>query len=184
MSLPSYEEQIIQTHAGLIIQIVKAVSQLEMRSQAEASIGQLRNFGETGLANALSSILDGSRDIGVLRQDLDDEDTVIVEAILRGIQNPETLPQESQQGDAAAAAPGLAHMIHAAATGNVQALQVLGAMSEQMLASGGDMAKLSGVMKRLIDGERDAEILSKGMGPQGESLLMSILAELAKLQAH
>lgn len=184
MSLPGYEEQIIQTHAGLIIQIVKAVMQADVRVQAEASIGQLRNFGETGLANALSSILDGSRDITVLRQHLDDEDTVIVEAILRGIQNPETLPQESQQGDAAAAAPGLAHMIHAAATGNAQALQVLGAMSEQMLASGGDMAKLSGVMKRLIDGERDADLLSKGMGPQGESLLTSILDELAKLQTH
>lgn len=184
MSLPSYEEQIIQAHAGLIIQIVYAVFQAEKRPEAEASISQLRSFGETGLADAIQSILDGSREITQIRQGLDDEDVVIVEAILRGIQNPDTLPQVSEQGDAAAAAPGLAHIIHAAATGNAQALQVLGVMSEQMLASGGDMARLSAVMKRLVDGERDAELLSKGMGAQGESLLLSILDELAKLQAH
>lgn len=184
MALPSYEEQIVQAHAGLIVQVVQAVFNADVRSEAEASLTQLRNFGETGLAQALQQVLAGSRDITVLRQGLDDEDTIIVEAVLRGIQNPDTLPKLEEQGDAAAAAPGLAQMIHAASSGNAQALQVLGVMSEQMLAAGGDMAKLSGVMKRLVDGERDADHLSQGMGTQGESLLLSILDELARLRTH
>lgn len=184
MSLPEYEQQIIQTHAGLIVQMVQAVFRAEQRAEAEASIQQLNSFGETALAQALQQVLAGSRDIGVLRQGLDDEDSVIVEAVLRGIQNPDTLPDPAQAADPTAAAPGLAHMIHAAATGNAQALQILGSMSEQMLASGGDMAHLSAVMRRLIDGERDVDLLSKGMGAQGQSLLLSIVNELAQLDHH
>jgi hypothetical protein len=57
-------------------------------------------------------------------------------------------------------------------------------MGEQMLSAGGDMARLSATFRPLIDGERDADKLSRGMGPQGRSLLLSIIEELAKLDAH
>ena len=46
------------------------------------------------------------------------------------------------------------------------------------------MARLGGIMKRLVDGERDPEVLTKGMGAQGESLILSLLDELARLEAH
>jgi hypothetical protein len=39
-------------------------------------------------------------------------------------------------------------------------------------------------MRRLVDGERNAELLCKGMGAQGESLVLSLLEELGKLEAH
>ena len=57
-------------------------------------------------------------------------------------------------------------------------------MAEQMSATGGDMAKLAAIIKKFIDGERDPEILSKGMGKQGEDLVNSIIEELGKFQLH
>jgi len=57
-------------------------------------------------------------------------------------------------------------------------------MAEQMSQAGGEMSILAAIMKKLIDGERDPEVLSKGMGAQGESLVNTILEELGKLQLH
>lgn len=182
MALPSYEQQITQAHAGLIRQIVMAIFDPQGRSEAEAAVQQLRQYGETALADRITRILGGERDAALING-LDEDDQVIISAILRGIQNPDTLPNE-QGGDPSAAAPGLAHMIHAAATGDTQALQMLSMMAEQMTAAGGDMQQLGGMMRRLVNGERDAELLAANMGPQGESLLLSILSELAKLDSH
>jgi len=66
----------------------------------------------------------------------------VADAILHGIQDPSTLPDPTKRQDAAMAAPGLAHMIHAARTGNPQALAPIGHMAEQMSTVGGQMAKL------------------------------------------
>jgi hypothetical protein len=57
-------------------------------------------------------------------------------------------------------------------------------MAEQMTAAGGSMAKLGGIIRRLVNGERNADELSKGMDAKTESLLLSILEELGKLEAH
>jgi len=82
------------------------------------------------------------------------------------------------------AAPGLAHMIHAARTGNAQALALIGNMAEQMSTVGGPMARLAGIIRPMIQGERDPDRLTKGMDSQGERLVLEILAELGKLEAH
>jgi hypothetical protein len=63
-------------------------------------------------------------------------------------------------------------------------MSVLANMAEQMMKAGGDMARLGGVMRRLVDGERDAEKLGKGMGPLGKELLINLLDELARLRPH
>jgi hypothetical protein len=57
-------------------------------------------------------------------------------------------------------------------------------MAEQMTRAGGDLARLGGITKRLVDGERDPDRLCKGMGAQGESLVLSLLGELGKLERH
>jgi hypothetical protein len=183
MAMPSYEEQIIQTHAGLIVQMVKAVFDPQARGEADNSLNQLKRFGETKLAEALEQVLKGSRDAAMLTH-LEDEDRVIVSAVLQGIQNPDSLPDPRAGGDPTAAAPGLAHMIHSAATGDPQALQLLAGMAEQMTAAGGDMKFLGGNLRKMVNGERDADELTKGMGPQGQSLVTSILHELAKFDLH
>jgi hypothetical protein len=129
-------------------------------------------------------ILEGDRSKTLLK-DLDDEDAIIIDAILKGIQNPTTLPDPTVKNtNPSMAAPGIAHMVNEASRGNTQALTLLSTMAEQMSQAGGDMSILAAIMKKLIDGERDAEILSKGMGAQGESLVNTILQELGKLQLH
>ena len=115
---------------------------------------------------------------------LDEEDTLIIRAILQGLQNPATLPDPNQGADPAMAAPGLAHMIHAANHGDAQALQAAAFMAEQMINTQGDMRLLGGQIKRLLDGERDADVLCKGMGPSGQQLVLNLLEELNKLAEH
>ena len=46
------------------------------------------------------------------------------------------------------------------------------------------MARLAGILRRLVQGERDAERLTDGMGPEGEKLVLLVLKELAKLDTH
>ena len=75
-------------------------------------------------------------------------------------------------------------MIEASAHGDAQALAVLANMAEQMLRAGGDMARLGGIMRRLVNGERDYNLLGKGMGALGRNLLRDILDELGKNTLH
>ena len=82
------------------------------------------------------------------------------------------------------AAPGIAAMVNGARTGNLETLQLLGSMAQQMLKAGGDMARLAAILRPLVQGERDADKLSQGMGVEGQKLVVAILGELAKLDTH
>jgi hypothetical protein len=73
-------------------------------------------------------------------------------------------------------------LIQAASAGDIRALQTVAAMAEQMSQAGGDMSRLAAAIRPLVSGERDPEKLSKGMSAQGESLMRSLLDELARLQ--
>lgn len=179
----TYQEQIIQTHAGLIVASVHAAQIKQAPAELEQAFKISEENGWTALIGTIRKIIAGNRSETLL-QGLDDEDQLIIDAVLKGIQDPATLPDPSKQADATMAAPGLASMIHAARTGQPQALQMLAGMAQQMTAAGGDMARLGGNMKKLVDGERDIEILTQGMGAQGISLLQSILDELGKLELH
>ncbi|WP_455386101.1 hypothetical protein [Acidihalobacter prosperus] len=181
--LPPREQQIIQAHAGLIVNVVQAAQNPELRPQLEQLLRTSEENGWGALVAAVRRILEGSRDLGLLAR-LDEEDSVIVEAILRGLQDPTTLPDPNARPDPVLAAPGLAGMIHACTRGDVQALELLSQMAEQMTNVGGDMGRMGGLMRRLVEGERDPEVLLKGMGAQGESLVLAVLEELGKLEAH
>ena len=86
--------------------------------------------------------------------------------------------------DGGMAAPGIAAMVRGARDGNLETLQLLGGMAQQMLQAGGDMARLSGILRPLIEGERDADKLTAGMGPDGEKLVLQIIDELARTDLH
>jgi hypothetical protein len=73
-------------------------------------------------------------------------------------------------------------MIHAAASGDVQALHLLSGMAEQMQSLGGDMARLAGAFRPLMNGERDPDQLCRGMSAHGEGLMLAILEELGRLR--
>lgn len=72
-------------------------------------------------------------------------------------------------------------MIHAASHGDNEALQALANMAEYMIQVPGDMRQLGGIINRLLQGERDPDVLCKGMGPSGEQLVLNILNELNQL---
>lgn len=178
-ALPGKSQQILQIHATLIHRVVMACHQRDLIPSLNPLIKASEENGWVALMKAVRQILNGKRELSLLNG-LDDEDSIIVEAILEGIKNPASLPDPRAQADAGAAAPGLAAMIKASAGGDVQALQLLASMAEQMGGAGGDMARLAAIMRRLVNGERDAELLTRGMESQGKGLVLAILRELEK----
>ena len=179
-NLPEREQQIRQSHAILIHQVVKACHNPAEKPPLQQMLEMAQQQGWADLVRTIRLIVDGRRDEALLNG-LDEEDTVIIRSILQGIQNPASLPDPSQGADPTMAAPGLAHMIHAASRGDVQALQAAAYMAEQMNNTQGDMRLLGGQIKRLLDGERNPDVLCKGMGPSGQQLMLSLLEELNKL---
>lgn len=182
-TLPDKTRQIIQAHAGLIHAVVAAAQNRERLPELEALLDAALANGWGTLVAVIRRILGGTRDVQILTR-LDEEDRVIAEAILRGLQDPGSLPDPHARPDPALAGPGLAALIHAASSGDVAALQLLADMGTQMLRAGGDLARLSGILRRLVDHERDPDLLCRGMSPRGVQLVRSLLEELARLRAH
>ncbi len=183
MASPEKTEQIIQTHASLVLAVVQTIHNPEFKPQLDQVLQQSAQNGWQSLVDVVHKILNGSREQALLNG-LDDEDAVIVDSILRGLQDPATLPEVQQSGDATKAAPMLARLIDEARRGDPNSLSMLGTMAEQMSKAGGDMANLSAVIKSMIDGERNIDMLCSRMGVQGESLITQIVNELAKLDTH
>ena len=183
MQAPDKKEQIIQTHSSLILAVVQTIHNQELRPHLDQVLQQSAQNGWQSLVDAIKKILAGSREQSLVNG-LDDEDAIIIDSILRGLQDPATLPKTEQSGDASQAAPMFARLIDEARRGNTNSLSILGSMAEQMVNAGGDMASLSAVLKDMIDGERNVDKLCTRMGPQGESLITQILSELAKLDRH
>jgi hypothetical protein len=181
--LPDAVEQVLQMHAPFIHAVVNALNDRAQLPDLMQTLTAAEQQGWAGLVRALRLILAGKRDESI-KLGLDEEDRIVVDAVLRGLNNPATLPALDKKPDASAAAPGLASMIEASARGDAQALAVLANMAEQMVRAGGDMARLGGVMRRLVNGERDFDLLSKGMGALGRNLLLDILSELGKTALH
>ena len=177
------DQQIAQAHAKLIIAVVQSCQNPAMRPGMEPILKASAENGWSELVTVLRAILDGRRDPGLL-QGLDEEDGAIITAILRGLQDPGTLPQADVEANAADAGPGFASIIHAASRGDQDALGWLGNMAEQMQHTGGDMARVGGNLRRIMDGERNVDLLCEGMGAAGEKLTIDILNELARLRTH
>lgn len=181
--LSEQKQQIVQFHAALIHNVVMACQNRELLPQLEPILETSAKNGWDTLVAVIRRVLGGKRDSSVLLG-LDEEDSAIIEAILLGIQDPSSLPDPNAKPDPTLAAPGLASIISAAGRGDVAALHMLANMSEQMVRAGGDMAKLGAAMRQFVDGERDADKLTKGMSVQGQELVYSILTELGKLAIH
>lgn len=182
-ALPDRHQQMLAVHGPFIRQVVEASQTPGREAELDTLLTTAEQNGWKQLVDALRRILAGRRDNGVLHG-LDEEDRVIAEAIMRGLQDPISLPHTSSGPDPTMAAPGLAGMIRAAASGDVRALQLVSEMAQQMSKAGGDMARLAAAIRPLINGERNPDRLGKGMSTQGEQLLLSILAELGQTDVH
>ena len=179
-TLPTREEQIRDAHALLIHQVVKACHNTDERPILDQLLTQAQQNGWTDLVHAIKLILKGKRDTSIAKN-LDEEDSIIVRSILAGLHNPASLPDLNKQADPTMAAPGLAQMIHAARTGDAQALHALAMLANQMTQADGDMMRLGGIMMKLIDGETEVEKLWSGMTEQGQKLVQNIIDELKRL---
>ncbi len=181
---PGKRQQVLQVHGPLVVKVVEAIHDATQMPALEQVLKISEQNGWNNLVNAIRRIIKGDRDSGGLLKGLDEEDGIIVDAILHGLQDPGSLPDIRQQADSAMAAPMLAQLIHAAGNGDTDALSMLGGMAEQMSNTRGDLARFSTLLKPLVDGERDTDRLCEKIGPQGESLVVSILNELSKLENH
>ncbi len=179
-TLPEKDQQILAAHAGLVHAVVKTCHNRDLLPQMEQVLKVSEENGWTSLVAAIRRILNGQRDTAVLLG-LDEEDRAITEAILRGLQNPETMPDLNAEPDPEHAAPGLASMVAASRRGNVEALKALADMATQMRQAGGDMARLASALSQMEQGEDDIEKLSRGMSPAGLRLVELIVEELKKI---
>jgi hypothetical protein len=179
-ALPEKDQQILAAHAGLVHAVVRTCHNRDLMPQLDQVLKLSEENGWTQLVAVIRRILGGQRDTSVLLG-LDEEDRAIAEAILRGLQNPETLPDLNAAPDPDHAAPGLASMIAATRQGNVEALKALADMATQMRQAGGDMARLASALSQMEQGEDDIEKLSRGMNPAGQKLVQLIIEELRKL---
>jgi len=181
--LPDINEQILISHSGLIHRVVMHCNNPGSVPDIETVLQQAAANDWTALVAAIRDIMAGARNDSVLFG-LDDEDRVIVESILKGLQNPATLPPLQTDIDSDMAAPGIAGLIHASRNGNIQAVQIIGNIAQQMLAAGGDMGILAGRLRPMVEGERDPDKLTEKLSGRGQQLMMNIIEELLKLEAN
>jgi hypothetical protein len=80
----------LQKHGRFIAAVVAAVDDTEVRRQLEPLLAAV-NSSWDNLVRAIHRILEGERDEDVLCEPLDMEDSMIINAILRGIADPQTL---------------------------------------------------------------------------------------------
>jgi tetratricopeptide (TPR) repeat protein len=81
----------LRRHASVIFSTVAAIHELGQRDALEQGLPSLEQKGWTNLVAAIRRILSGERDVDALCEDLDLGDSMIVEAILAGLEDPSTL---------------------------------------------------------------------------------------------
>lgn len=181
MSNLNIQEQLIREHASLIVETVRAASHPDVKEQLLKDLAVAEQNGWGNLVRAIGQILNGVLVVDELGN-LDPEDEVIVRAIIQGIADPDTLPNPSENQNPMLAPAGLAGIIAEAAQGEENALQMLAVMDTDLSQSNEpELVNLGKTLRRLLNGERDFNSLTFGLGERTQSLIQSILDELKKL---
>ena len=181
MSTPETTEQILRDHSGLIHRIV-------MYSYDPGSVPDLNQALELAEENGWDELVAVIRDImsgkreDAIPPELDEESRVVAEAILRGLEDPSTLPDVDTDLESPRAGQGIAGFLHATRNGNPQALRIITSIAKQMQEAGGDMGILAYRIQPLLEGERDIGILTKNMGEKGQQMIFQIIGELSRLE--
>jgi hypothetical protein len=90
-SLPERREQIRLVQATFIRQVVELTQRPEERADIETLLTAAEQQGWSALVATLRRIAEGDRSSALL-SGLDEEDRIIAESILRGLQDPSYLP--------------------------------------------------------------------------------------------
>lgn len=181
-AMPGRKEQILRMHADLIRGVVFACHNPALQPELEAVLQASEANGWTALAAAIRQILKGRRDATLLLP-LDDDDQIIIEAILLGLRDPATLPSEMPP-DPALAVPGLSALVDAALKGDIESLSVVAGMAQQMTHAGGELARMGAALSRLLQGERDPDRLTEGMDRPARNLLLALIEDLGRRRAQ
>ena len=84
-TLPDRAQQIIQSHAVLIVSLVKACEDNEMLQKIEPMLKAVEEYGKPELSAALRKILDGSREADISsNMDEDDKEEILIKLAKRG----------------------------------------------------------------------------------------------------
>ena len=168
-------------HSSLIHLVVLAVDMPEIHSALEQQLAMAEANGWTALASAVRRIVAGERDIATL-EGLDDEDRVIVESILEGIRDRGSLPGLASGIDMDIAAPGIAKMISRIRAGDGgEVRDMFDQLLQQLAQADPELQGLTQVLSRVLEGERDADKLTAGLGSLPACLLRRVLSELEVL---
>ena len=176
-------ETVLQEHTQLIHSVVfhcakpdSVPNLLQMLQLAEDN-----DWGK--LVIAIRSIMSGNRDRSLL-QDLDEEESIIIESILNGIADPGTMPTVSVDLNSDTAAPGIASLIHASMQGGTDSLNIINGLTRQMSDTGGDYAIIARSIQTMVEGERDLGKLTADMSEPGQKLILGVFTELSMLETE
>lgn len=175
------QQQVLQEHASLIHQVVAACESPRLFPGLNAQLHQAEQNGWTALIAAIRRILDGERDVDAF-EGLDDEDTIIVVAIVRGIQDRTTLPNPSSLIDASSAGPLIATLIARSRRNEKGASESLAAIEIQLNQAGGDLPLIGSALRRIIAGDYRFDQLFPKMSSDSVEIIRRILAELKNIE--
>jgi hypothetical protein len=176
-------EQIIQEHSELIHRVVMQCNSPGTVPDMELVLQQAEDNDWIKLVAAIRVLIMGNRDRAML-DELDGEDRIIVDAMLRGIEDPKTLPLLQADFESHMTAPGIAGLMRAAMGGHAQAQQILITMTNSLIQDGGELGAMAGRLRPMIEGERDVDKLCANLSEQGKKMIADILHELQIYEAH
>lgn len=178
----NFKEEVLQAHASLIHRVVMHCNEPGSVPELAEILQQAEDSDWKQLVTTIRSIMGGKHDDSVL-QGLDEEETIIISSILRGLEDAGTLPALQADFQSSLTTAGIANLIHASREGSAHSLNIIANLARQMLEIGGDFEILAGHIRPLIEGERDLVKLTENMTEKGQNMMEELLAELAKLEA-
>ncbi|MGM0563365.1 MAG: hypothetical protein ACQES2_03450 [Pseudomonadota bacterium] len=183
MTNSTIQDQLIQEHASLIVEVVEACGDETLAARLREDLKVAEQNGWGNLCRAVYQLLDGVRDFDALGP-MDVEDEAIVRAMLAALEDPSYLPDPSQNLNPMLAPGGLAGIISEAARGEENALQVLARMDTEMRQSGApELEAFADVLRRMLNGERHADSLTQTLDECTASLIIATLDELGRMQS-
>jgi tetratricopeptide (TPR) repeat protein len=185
-------QETLRRDGDLIRAVVAAVVDPSQRPVLEEAIAGVPEGGRTRLVASLRRILDSERGEDALCEPLDGEDAVIVQAVLRGIADPESLKAIPSAGPAAenAQAADVALRLEkhlplvravVAAINQPELRPQLDAILQQMEQHG--WSNLVASIRRILNGEGSADALVGGLDEEDTLIISVILAALEKPDA-
>ncbi len=176
------KEEILQDHSTLIHRVVMHCNEPGSVADLEQILQLAEGNDWQKLVASIRNIMSGNRERALLH-DLDEEESIIIESILNGLEDPGTLPTVTADLNSALAAPGIASLIHASMQGNTESLRIISNLTKKMQDSGGYYSNIAEAIKSMIDGERDLAKLTADISEQEQKLLAEILTELTAIEA-